>query len=180
MSVKKYSHDNNYKEKGHFNLGIFMAILVGLFFLAVAFLIANYFILEHNSSDKQSVQAQQTTGQASSRTLPQASDNGEVLNIFGQPLKEPKPKYIPVEETETDDKASAKKDEKAIYLEAIDMSNVHTEAGQDYPSVDVTEIGEKCKYLGVNEYGWLYIETEDGNKGYVYQTHFEDVDEIIN
>ena len=103
------------------------------------------------------------------RTFPQKSEDGQILNIYGEPLTEPKPKYVPIEETETEENTgkSSKKD-KAIYLEAIDNSNVHTEAGQEYPAVDVTEIGEKCRYLGVNEYGWLLIKTEDGHEGYVY------------
>lgn len=176
MSNRRRNNDN--RNRGQINIGIFMAVLISILILVLAGFLgrrvfSEFFNPEETSAPK-TEQAQTTT-----KTYPQTGSSGEVLNIYGQPLKEPKPQYVPEEETEAEDKNSKKKKDKAIYLEAIDNSNVHTEAGQDYPSVDVTEVGEQCKYLGVNEYGWLLIETEDGNEGYVYQTHFSNVEQVI-
>lgn len=179
------------KNKKHFDIVVFMAVLVGMVCLTVAVLLGNIFIREYFTFDKDKIQASKQTAeqtQASARTYSQKSEDGQVLNIYGEPVPEPKPRYIPENDTEAETEAEAEagskkgkssKKGKTIYLEAIDNSNVHTEAGQEYPSVDVTEIGEKLKYLGKNEYGWLYVETEDGNKGYVYLTHFADVSKIV-
>lgn len=179
MSRNFNSDEENPRNRSHFNIGIFMAVLLGAAILIIAGFLGNRILSEYHQPEETKVQEAEA-GQKTASAPVTATKDGEVLNIYGQPLKEPKPKYVPVEETEAEEKDNKKKKEKAIYLEAIDNSNVHTEAGQDYPSIDVTEIGEQCKYLGVNEYGWLYIETEDGNQGYVYQTHFANIDEVIN
>ncbi len=187
MPDRRYSNEDDHSEKGGISIGVFLAILVSLAFLVAAGFLGNYFLREYFSPEKQNVQAQtqeQTTEKksVSANTAAKAENTGEVLNIYGEPLSEPKPKYIPETETEANGKSAgkSKKDDKAIYLEAVDNSNVHTEAGQDYPSVDVTEVGEKCKYLGENEYGWLLIKTEDGNEGYVFYTHFANAEQVTD
>ena len=184
MSDNNQSNKNSRLKKIFVNIAVIITILICLACLISAFIIGKNILGKYFTFDKVEMQTLQQTvkqSQKTERTFPQKSEDGQILNIYGEPLTEPKPKYVPIEETETEENTgkSSKKD-KAIYLEAIDNSNVHTEAGQEYPAVDVTEIGEKCRYLGVNEYGWLLIKTEDGNEGYVYQTHFADIEKVIH